>query len=491
MATWYWKGNIEIGTLGQSINTGDGSPEGVVTGPKGSLYLRADGSAGGCLFVKETNSGNTGWIIVGTGGGGGGTPGGSNTQVQYDDTGTFGGDANFTWDKITQVLTVLGSLTTGIVTLDQIVTSGGPSLNTGVGSPEGVVSSPVGSLYLRQDGSTSSSIYVKETGSGNTGWVAINGPKGVDKSIQFNNSGVLFGDSSLKWDTSAKVFTLNGAVSTFVIADTADITYPYYVNNQSLNFSNITGTHAYIGGRNLSVNYQGTTGLPAPIQLFGDLILVNNGTSSDAINNIIGQLVGVQTSGSSDVSGYIGSSIVVSHGSTGAVGSLLGVKIQITGPSQTSSVNSVSSIYVVQSTVTGWTGLSSVSGIDIEDQGATISGGTVGAGIRIESQTNGSYGILALGGVSKFTGVATNLVTKVANYTATFDDYSINCNGTFILTLPTTNIKLGQMYQIKNIGTGVITISSSVNIDFSLSQSLSVQGQSINVQWDGTQWWIY
>lgn len=43
----------------------------------------------------------------------------------------------------------------------------------GTGTPEGNVGAPVGSLFLRTDGGTGTSLYVKETGSdGNTGWVA-------------------------------------------------------------------------------------------------------------------------------------------------------------------------------------------------------------------------------------------------------------------------------------------------------------------------------
>lgn len=41
----------------------------------------------------------------------------------------------------------------------------------GGGSPEGVVSAPVGSLYSRTDGGAGTSFYVKQSGSGNTGWV--------------------------------------------------------------------------------------------------------------------------------------------------------------------------------------------------------------------------------------------------------------------------------------------------------------------------------
>lgn len=42
---------------------------------------------------------------------------------------------------------------------------------SGSGSPEGVVLAPVGSLYLRTDGSAGNTMYVKEVGVGNTGWV--------------------------------------------------------------------------------------------------------------------------------------------------------------------------------------------------------------------------------------------------------------------------------------------------------------------------------
>ena len=51
------------------------------------------------------------------------------------------------------------------------VTSG-PFWTSGTGSPETVVTAPVGSIYSRTDGGASTSLYVKESGTGNTGWVA-------------------------------------------------------------------------------------------------------------------------------------------------------------------------------------------------------------------------------------------------------------------------------------------------------------------------------
>jgi len=42
----------------------------------------------------------------------------------------------------------------------------------GSGSPENAVAANVGSLYLRTDGGTGSTLYIKESGDGKTGWVA-------------------------------------------------------------------------------------------------------------------------------------------------------------------------------------------------------------------------------------------------------------------------------------------------------------------------------
>lgn len=44
------------------IFRGAGSPNNNITAPIGSLYLRSDGGAGTTLYVKESGSGNTGWV---------------------------------------------------------------------------------------------------------------------------------------------------------------------------------------------------------------------------------------------------------------------------------------------------------------------------------------------------------------------------------------------------------------------------------------------
>lgn len=53
--------DIRFDVGGVQIIPGNGSPEGVVSAPPGSLYLRADGGAGSSHYVKESGTGSTGW----------------------------------------------------------------------------------------------------------------------------------------------------------------------------------------------------------------------------------------------------------------------------------------------------------------------------------------------------------------------------------------------------------------------------------------------
>jgi hypothetical protein len=67
----------------------------------------ADGTSG---YQLTTNgSGVLSWAVAGAG-----TPGGANTQVQFNDSSAFGGDAGMTYDKTNDALTVNGSVTLGL-----------------------------------------------------------------------------------------------------------------------------------------------------------------------------------------------------------------------------------------------------------------------------------------------------------------------------------------------------------------------------------------
>lgn len=61
-------------------------------------------------YVLQTDgAGNLSWTAQ-TGGGGNGTPGGSNTQIQFNDAGTFGGNSGFTFNSVTGNVNIPGNL---------------------------------------------------------------------------------------------------------------------------------------------------------------------------------------------------------------------------------------------------------------------------------------------------------------------------------------------------------------------------------------------
>lgn len=61
---------------------------------------------------------------------------------------------------------------TGTVVDNKYKTTGNAFFTSGTGTPEGVLVAPIGSLYTRIDGGASTTLYIKESGTSNTGWVA-------------------------------------------------------------------------------------------------------------------------------------------------------------------------------------------------------------------------------------------------------------------------------------------------------------------------------
>ena len=130
-------------------------------------------------FKFNPFTGNLDLVEVGAGGGAA-TPGGADTQVQFNDGGALGGDAGLVYDKTTDKLTVGGDIDlddggTFSTTLQTVT----PTANRTVSIPDAT-----GTIGL------------------------VNGPTG---SIQFNEAGALNGTSdfstTLNWNNAATTFT--------------------------------------------------------------------------------------------------------------------------------------------------------------------------------------------------------------------------------------------------------------------------------------------
>lgn len=50
--------------VGKAELEGSGSPEGVITAEPRALYMDTAGTAGSILYIKQSGTGNTGWVLV-------------------------------------------------------------------------------------------------------------------------------------------------------------------------------------------------------------------------------------------------------------------------------------------------------------------------------------------------------------------------------------------------------------------------------------------
>jgi hypothetical protein len=119
-----------------------------------------------------------------------------------------------------------------------------------------------------------------------------------------------------------------------------------------------------------------------------------------------------------------------------------------------------------------------------QGNGGRILAGTTSDNTVDRLQVNGS-----ISGI----GMKQAYVTKTGAYTATNDDYVIDCtSGTFTVTLPASSGRTGRILIIKNSGAGTITVdgNASETIDGATTYSLSVQYATVQIMSDGTNWKI-
>jgi hypothetical protein len=89
------------------------------------------------------------------------------STLNVDGNLTFNGTTNTIGNATTDTIVATAHIPSTLT----FASSTGPTVRGGTGAPEGAVTAVVGSIYLRSDGGAGTSFCVKESGSGNTGWV--------------------------------------------------------------------------------------------------------------------------------------------------------------------------------------------------------------------------------------------------------------------------------------------------------------------------------
>ncbi len=163
---------------------------------------------------------------------------------------------------------------------------GGQKIFVGTDSPEGAVSLPVGSFFLRSNGGTGSTAYIKEGGgSGNTGWVAIApGEGGSGGGVDFNAY------LQTTDDTETNIWTYTMATNSTVTFTATEITAAGATNKggfgRKATFYRVdTGAATQIGTNTWTESKQTGTGLEAFFDASGnDVRLRVKGKASENIN---------------------------------------------------------------------------------------------------------------------------------------------------------------------------------------------------------------
>jgi hypothetical protein len=198
----------------------------------GKVTVQAASAAGTYTLTLPTSDGDSGQFLQTDGSGVLSwddapvtSPAGSDTQLQFNDAGSFGGDAGLTFDKTSNALTIgAGSLkmtgsSSGTVTLQPAAAAGTYSLT-----------------LPTSDGDSGQ--FLKTDGSGVLSWdaPAVVTPGGSDTQVQFNDGGSFGGDSGFTFNKTAKTLTLGGATVT-ASSPVLDLTQTW--NNGAVTFTGL------------------------------------------------------------------------------------------------------------------------------------------------------------------------------------------------------------------------------------------------------------
>lgn len=165
-------GKLTLGAIGTIIATGGTSGQAITT----------DGS------------GNLSFTTISA------TAGGSNTQVQFNSSGSFTGSANLTF-------------ATNTLTLKSILALAGSSSGTLSLTVPSAVTSHTITLPAAQGGANT---FLKNDGSGGTSWA--NPVAGSTTEVQFNNAGVMGASANFTWDATNGIANINSVNNNAVLA---------------------------------------------------------------------------------------------------------------------------------------------------------------------------------------------------------------------------------------------------------------------------------
>jgi hypothetical protein len=350
------------------------------------------------------------FIRLGSGGGGGGgggsVPGGLSGDVQYNDSGTFGGSSNFTFDGMNVV--VEGTLTAGGLISDTLLLNG-----SGSGTISILPQSAAGTYNFNLPTTAGTSGFALVSGGGGASpmtWVALTTGTVTSVSIASANgfagsssggatpaltlsttiTGILQGNGTA---ISAASTTGSGAV---VLATSPTLVTPALGTPSALVGTNITGTGSSFTAGNINATTNSTlTSLPSltlPVtQLSGVLPIVTGGTNASTPNAAFNNLSPMTTAG--DII-YEDNSLLADRLPIGSTGQVLTVVAGLPSWQPPATSGTVTAVSVVSAN--GFAGSSSGGATPALTLSTTITGILQGNGTAISAATTTGSGAVVL-----------------------------------------------------------------------------------------------
>jgi len=431
-------------------------------------------------FLQTDGEGRLTWAPGGNGGGGNGSPGGSNTQVQYNNAGNFGGDAGFTYDSINNVLSVSGNIVsnnfigTGNITIASINANGNITANYLIGNGSqltGITATTANFANYAGNVTVSSQPNITSVGTLTSLSVAGNvtaGNANLGNSAVANFfTGRFYGNAN-----TAGTVTTNAQPNITSVGTLANLSVTGNITAGNANLGNSATANFYFGNGAFltgvgNANY-------SPLANFANY--AGNVTVSSQPNiTSVGTLLNLNTSGNVTATSNIVGANVTANQFFNALNANITGTTNLSGAVTVTNTGTITSLGNVNFTSAPNVTLGSVANIH-------ISGGVSGYFLRTDGAGNLSW---AVGGGGGGNGTPGGNTTEVqfndngvfgASANFTFNPFS------YVLAVPTINTTTISIANVLTVNTtanlyttnitGVLTASSNINATMSPNVNL-------------------